>query len=54
MSRIYPNERVLFQMLAVVAGLFWLVITLATFGLIVFYLAMGFVGYLFVQSAFIS
>lgn len=54
MELVYGKEKVLFAISLVISVLFWLVLTGATFGLILFYVLMFFLFYLFAQSAFIS
>lgn len=50
----YPREKTLFTILAVLAGLFWLGVTVATFGLVWLYVGLFFLFYLFAQSGFIA
>lgn len=50
----YPREKTLFVILAVLAGLFWLVVTVATVGLVWLYAGIFFLFYLFAQSGFIA
>lgn len=51
---IYGKERPLFWIALAFSLLFWLVLIVATFGIALIYLGLGFFVYLFVQSAFIS
>lgn len=50
----YPREKTLFTILAVLAGIFWVGVTLATFGLVWLYVLFFFLFYLFAQSGFIA
>lgn len=54
MELVYPKERSLFMLSAVLSGIFWLVLLVATFGLLLLYVLLFFVIYLFAQSAFVS
>ena len=50
----YPNERKLFAIAAVISAIFWLLLIVGTIGIALIYLLIGFIIYLFAQSAFIS
>ncbi len=50
----YKNEKTLFTIAAIIAGLFWLALTVVTFGVLLIYLLIGWIAFLFAHSAFIS
>ena len=54
MELVYPKEKSLFVVSAILSGIFWLVLLGVTFGLLLVYVLLFFVMYLFAQSAFIS
>lgn len=54
MNGIYGKERPLFYIALTFSILFWLLLIVGTLGIAMIYLALGFLVYLFVQSAFIS
>ena len=51
---IYKHERSLFKISCVLAGLFWLLLTIGTFGILLIYLLFGYLFFLFAHSAFIT
>lgn len=51
---VHPNEQTLFGVLAVMAALAWLMLTVVTVGMVWFFIGIGFFFYLFAQSRFIS
>ncbi len=51
---VYSKEKSLFAILAIISGLIWAVLILATKGLALIYVLMFFIIYLFTHSAFIS
>lgn len=54
MNLVYKNENTLFVVTLIFSLLFWLLLIVGTLGIALIYLAIGFLVYLFVQSAFIS
>ena len=54
MNLLYKHEKTLFTISCVIASLFWLVLTFATFGTIFLFLLFGYLFFLFAHSAFIS
>jgi len=54
MDLVYKHEKPLFIISCIIASIFWLVLTLGTFGIILFYLLIGYLFFLFAHSAFIS
>lgn len=54
MNLVYKHEKTLFTIAAVLAGLFWLLITVFSAGLVLIYILFLFLFYLFAQAAFIS
>lgn len=54
MFELYGKERPLFIVALIISLLFWTVLIVGTIGIALIYLVLGFVAYLFVQSAFIS
>jgi len=54
MNLVYKNEKKLFAIAALISGLFWLILIVATFGIALVYVLLGLLFYLFVQSGFIS
>ena len=51
---VYRNELTLGKLTLVLGILVWLLLVVGTFGVVLFYLMLGFVAYLFAQSALIS
>jgi len=51
---VYSKEKTLFTILAIISGLIWLVLILATKGIALIYVLILFIIYLFTHSAFIS
>ena len=51
---VYPRERTLGAITLGLGLLLWLALVVGTFGIALIYLLVAFVGYLFVQSAFIA
>ncbi len=54
MDLVYKNEKKLFAIAVVISAIAWLVLIGVTFGIALLYLLLGFLVYLFAQSAFIS
>jgi Zn-dependent protease with chaperone function/Tfp pilus assembly major pilin PilA len=54
MELIYPKEKTLFGICVTISILFWVLILLGTIGMVLFWVLIGFLVYLFTQSAFIS
>ncbi len=54
MDLIYKKEKSLHRIVLIVSLLFWLAITILTFGMVLIYLAFAFIAYLFIQSGFVS
>lgn len=54
MDLIYKNEKPLFRIAVVLSAIFWLGLTIGTFGILLIYLLFGYIFFLFVHSAFIS
>ncbi|MDC0662733.1 pilin [Marinobacter sp. SS21] len=54
MNLVYKNEKPLFAIAVVLSGLFWLGLLIATFGVLLIYLLLGYLFFLFAHSAFIS
>lgn len=54
MELVYRHERPLFIISIIISILVWLVVVIATFGVILVFILLGFLSYLFMQSAFIS
>lgn len=54
MDLVYKNEKTLFAISTVIAGLLWLIITVSTLGIILIYLLLGYLFFLFAHSAFIT
>lgn len=54
MNLIYKNEKILNSLAIVIGVLFWTLLLVSTFGGVLIYLAIGFIIYLFTQSAFIA
>lgn len=50
----YPREKTLFGLLAVLAGIFWVTLTVITIGIVWIYVLFFFLFYLFAQSGFIA
>ncbi len=51
MNLIYKNEKTLFALAAVLSALFWIVLTLSTFGVIWVFLLFGYLFFLFFFDA---
>jgi Zn-dependent protease with chaperone function/type II secretory pathway pseudopilin PulG len=54
MDLVYKNEKTLFRIAAVLSAVFWLALTVGTFGIFLVYLLLGYLFFLFAHSAFIS
>jgi Zn-dependent protease with chaperone function len=54
MELVYKNEKILHGILVVIGLVFWLAITVGTFGMVWFYMLLFFLAYIFSHSAFIS
>jgi Zn-dependent protease with chaperone function/Tfp pilus assembly protein PilE len=54
MSFIHKNDKTLYGVVLTISLLVWVAVLILSFGLILIYVLFGFLGYLFVQSAFIS
>ena len=54
MELIYKNEKKLFFIAALISSIFWLALTIGTFGLLLVYLLFGYLIFLFAHSGFIS
>jgi len=54
MELLYKHEKSLFTISCIIAALFWLILILGTFGLVFFYLLIGYLFFLFAHSAFIT
>ena len=54
MDLIYKNEKALFFIAALISTIFWLAVTIGTFGIVLLYLLLGYLFFLFAHSAFIS
>ncbi len=54
MKLVYKNEKILFALVALISGVFWLALLLGTFGIVLIYIALGYLFFLFAHSAFIS
>lgn len=54
MELVYKHEKPLFIISCIIASIFWLILTISTFGLIFIYLLLGYVFFLFAHSAFIA
>ena len=54
MKLVYKNESSLWTIAAVISGLFWLLLIVATFGLALIYILFGYLFFLFTHSAFIA
>ena len=54
MNLVYPNEKRLFQIAAVLAGLFWLAIIVGTLGVALLYVGIFFLFGIFAQAGFIT
>lgn len=54
MDLVYKNEKTLFAVAAVLATIFWVALIVGTLGFALIYLLLGFIGYLFVHSRFIT
>jgi Zn-dependent protease with chaperone function len=51
---VYEREPRLFAICSALSILFWMIAVVATFGMVLFWILLAAIGYLFVQSAFIS
>jgi len=51
---VYPRERTLGSITLVLGVLLWLLLIAGTFGVVLVYLLLGFIGYVFAQSALIA
>ncbi len=54
MDLVYKNEKPLFFIAALLSIIFWVVLTVVTFGIVLIYLLLGYLFFLFAHSAFIS
>lgn len=54
MNLVYKHEKPLFMIAAIVSAVFWVGLTIVTFGLLLVYLLLGYVVFLFAHSVFIS
>ena len=54
MDIVYKHEKSLFTIVLIISLIVWIAILVLTVGLLLVYLLLGFIGYLFVQSAFIT
>lgn len=54
MDLVYKNEKTLFRIAAALSAVFWLALTVGTFGIFLVYLLLGYLFFLFAHSAFIS
>lgn len=54
MDLMYKNEKTLFRIAALLSAIFWIALTIGTFGIVLIYLVLGYVFFLFAHSAFIS
>lgn len=54
MDLVYKNEKPLFLIAATLSAVFWLALTVGTFGIVLLYLLLGYLFFLFAHSAFIS
>lgn len=54
MDLIYKNEKKLYFIAALISAIFWLALTIGTFGIILIYFLLGYVFFLFAHSVFIS
>lgn len=54
MDLVYKNEKPLFRIAVVLSAVFWLALTVGTFGMVLLYLLLGYIFFLFAHSAFIS
>lgn len=54
MDLVYKNEKPLFLIAVTLSAIFWVALTVGTFGLLLIYLLVGYVFFLFAHSAFIS
>lgn len=54
MNLVYKHEKPLFLIAAVLSAVFWLALTIGTFGIVLLYLLLGYLFFLFAHSAFIS
>lgn len=53
-DRVYSNEKTLFAIAAVLAGIFWVALLYFTMGLVLIYVLFAWLFYLFIQSGFIA
>ena len=54
MKLVYKNEKPLYIIAAVISALFWVALTISTFGTLLLYLLLMYIVFLFAHSAFIS
>jgi Zn-dependent protease with chaperone function len=54
MDLVYKNEKPLFRIAALLSAIFWIALTVGTFGIALIYLLLGYLSFLFAHSAFIS
>ncbi len=54
MDLVYKNEKPLFRIAAIISAIFWVALTIGTFGIVLLYLLLGYLFFLFAHSAFIS
>ena len=54
MDLVYKNEKPLFITAATISAIFWIALTVGTFGILLIYLLLGYIFFLFAHSAFIS
>ncbi|KKM67110.1 hypothetical protein LCGC14_1474470 [marine sediment metagenome] len=54
MDLVYKHEKPLFRIAIILSTLFWIALTIGTFGILLIYLLLGYVFFLFAHSAFIS
>lgn len=54
MELVYKNEKALFRIAAFLSAIFWIALTVGTFGILLLYLLFGYLFFLFAHSAFIS
>lgn len=54
MDLVYKNEKPLFRIAALLSAIFWVALTVSTFGIVLICLLLGYLFFLFAHSAFIS
>lgn len=54
MDLVYKNEKPLFRIAVLLSAIFWVALTVSTFGIVLIYLLLGYLFFLFAHSAFIS